>query len=202
MVAFSERIARLKAWMAFLLFIVPVFICQFILSGMMMSISAAAGPADRIAMMDTLILMTFLSSATMLGLLMMWLLSVAFVANRRIAEDLRPPTGKAKVAAAFPFFYLAVAPFLWPGLDETGSGAWVPIAIPMHLLAMVGIFYVLGFAARNLIIAERQQPVAFFDYSGPFFLMWFFPIGVWFVQPRVNRLVEDEPGEQRKPRGL
>jgi len=63
------------------------------------------------------------------------------------------------------------------------------LTAPLHLLAMFSIFYVMAFAARNLIMAERQSPVTFYDYSGPFFLLWFFPVGVWIVQPRVNRLV-------------
>jgi len=41
----------------------------------------------------------------------------------------------------------------------------------------------------RLVTLERRQPVTFFDYSGPFFLFWFFPIGVWFIQPRVNKLL-------------
>lgn len=70
------------------------------------------------------------------------------------------------------------------------SGGSLPgILVVMHLLATIAVLYVLGFSAKNLIMAEKQAAISFFDYAGPFFLMWFFPIGVWFVQPRVNRLV-------------
>jgi hypothetical protein len=33
--------------------------------------------------------------------------------------------------------------------------------------------------------------VSFYDFSGPFFLLWFFPIGIWIIQPRINRLFTD-----------
>ena len=64
--------------------------------------------------------------------------------------------------------------------------------VPMHLLAMLGIFYALVFTANRLTTLERKQQVSFFDYSGPFFLLWFFPIGIWFIQPRVNKLLGND----------
>jgi uncharacterized RDD family membrane protein YckC len=44
--------------------------------------------------------------------------------------------------------------------------------------------------SKNLVLAETSKPASFYDYAGPFFLIWFFPIGVWFTQPRINRLYE------------
>jgi hydrogenase maturation factor len=37
-------------------------------------------------------------------------------------------------------------------------------------------------------LAMTGRTVSFYDYAGPFFLWWFFPLGIWFVQPRINRL--------------
>jgi hypothetical protein len=30
------------------------------------------------------------------------------------------------------------------------------------------------------------------DYIGEFFLFWFFPIGIWFIQPRINNIVSKD----------
>jgi hypothetical protein len=46
--------------------------------------------------------------------------------------------------------------------------------------------------ARNLAMAEKQEKVEFYDYAGAFFLLWFFFIGVWFIQPRINRMFAAE----------
>ena len=62
----------------------------------------------------------------------------------------------------------------------------------MHLLAMAAIFYALGFTSKQLVKLEQRENVSFFNYSGPFFLFWFFPIGIWFIQPKVNKLLGQE----------
>ncbi len=50
------------------------------------------------------------------------------------------------------------------------------------------MFYDLYFVSKNLVLAETSKSASFYDYAGPFFLIWFFPVGVWFIQPRINRL--------------
>ena len=64
------------------------------------------------------------------------------------------------------------------------------IIFPLHLFATYCMFYLLYFVSKNLVLAESGKPASFYDYSGPFFLLWFFPIGIWIVQPRINRLFE------------
>ena len=67
----------------------------------------------------------------------------------------------------------------------------VPVVIfPFHLLATLCMFYDLYFVSKSLVLVESGRPVAFYDFSGPFFLLWFFPIGVWVIQPRINRLLK------------
>jgi|SRR5579863_499719 len=62
------------------------------------------------------------------------------------------------------------------------------LILPFHLLAMVCILYPLYFTSKSLVLAETNSSASFRDYAGAFFLLWFFPIGVWFTQPRINRL--------------
>ncbi len=75
-------------------------------------------------------------------------------------------------------------------IDEDSS--WLAIIMPLHFLAMFCMFYNLYFAAKTIKLAELQRQVNFGDYAGEFFLMWFFPIGVWWLQPKVNRLHDDD----------
>jgi len=65
------------------------------------------------------------------------------------------------------------------------------LILPMHLFAMFCIFYCLYFIAKALKAVELQRPVTFSDFAGEFMLLWFFPIGVWIIQPRVNKLFEE-----------
>lgn len=48
---------------------------------------------------------------------------------------------------------------------------------------------VLILAAKILVSAERQKDATFREFFSTFLLLIFFPIGVWFIQPRVQRLL-------------
>lgn len=188
MTALTEFGARLKAWQVFLLLVLPMFASQFYL----VSNLSLQQPLS-IEEFEALFGQTILMSLLMAFILLAWLLSIGMAANRRVKENLRRNTRLALASAVYAISYIAIAPFIWPGPGELSSGeSSMALVFPFHLLAMVAVFYVLAFAARNIIMAERQSEVSFFDYSGPFFLMWFFPVGVWFVQPRVNRLVSSQ----------
>ena len=63
--------------------------------------------------------------------------------------------------------------------------------VPVHLFSMFCMFYCLYFISKELKAVEWQRPVTFSVYTGEFFLIWFFPIGIWFIQPRINKLSEE-----------
>ena len=45
------------------------------------------------------------------------------------------------------------------------------------------------FVAKTFKTAELQRKVSFSDFAGDFFLVWFLPIGIWIIQPKINRMV-------------
>jgi hypothetical protein len=63
--------------------------------------------------------------------------------------------------------------------------------LPMHLFSMFCIFYSLYFVAKTFKTVELQREVSFSDFAGEFFMIWFLLIGIWIIQPKVNRLVEN-----------
>lgn len=67
----------------------------------------------------------------------------------------------------------------------------VPLVI-LQFIAVIFSFYCIYVAARNFKLAETQRDVTIGDFIGEFVLIWFFPIGIWFLQPKVNDLIEDE----------
>ena len=44
-------------------------------------------------------------------------------------------------------------------------------------------------------MAELQRRVQVKEVLGDFFLFLFFPVGVWFLQPKVNRMCEENDKE-------
>ena len=69
------------------------------------------------------------------------------------------------------------------------------VIFPLYLLSMFCIFYCLYFIAKALKTVEWQKPVTFSDFAREFFLILFFPLGVWIIQPRINKLFDPTVGE-------
>ena len=136
----------------------------------------------------------FLSEVLTLAFLLIligWLASIGHEANKRLPRELQASQIPMFVALTYAALYSVVfSVWLAPGSGSEPSN--MKLILPFHLLAMAGIFYSLGYTAKRLTTVSKGQKVNFFDYSGPFFLLWFFPIGVWFIQPRVNTLLGSE----------
>ena len=71
----------------------------------------------------------------------------------------------------------------------TFAGAF--LVFLFSIFGFLSMLFNLHFVSKSLALAEMQRPLSFYDYAGPFFLLWFFPIGIWFIQPRINRLYAD-----------
>jgi hypothetical protein len=64
--------------------------------------------------------------------------------------------------------------------------------IPLSLISTVLMFYCHYHTGKTLKLVEHGDAPGKVDAIGEFFLIWFYYIGVWFIQPRVNRVVADE----------
>lgn len=62
-------------------------------------------------------------------------------------------------------------------------------AIPMFYVAFAFLHY-LSFPAKTLKSIEIDKEAKLGDYIGDFFLIVFLPIGIWFLQPRINRILK------------
>jgi hypothetical protein len=59
---------------------------------------------------------------------------------------------------------------------------------PLAVLATFCVFYVVRFVAKTLVLAETGKVPTFRDYLATLLLVWFFPVGIWSLQPRINQL--------------
>ena len=66
-------------------------------------------------------------------------------------------------------------------------------ALPF-LYVFYAFFYCLAYPAKALKSIESGKDVSLGDYIGDFFLILFFPIGVWFIQPRLNKIAMKDKG--------
>ena len=109
----------------------------------------------------------------------LWLVGVSRASNLRLAASLQRPTRGIEIGLAYAFVYLLVG---WYPITHGSPGPW--IFVP-HLAAMAAIFYALWFSSRQLS-TFRYGRYSFENTFSSFVLMWFFPIGVWVLQPIVQ----------------
>lgn len=63
-------------------------------------------------------------------------------------------------------------------------------AIPV-LYVFFAYLYCLAFPMKLLNSIETGKEASLGEYIGDFFLVLFLPIGIWFLQPRINKIVAD-----------
>lgn len=117
-----------------------------------------------------------------------WLWNVANTLQQFIEPSMRVSTQLLKVAFILPIIYLVIATVYFAKigimpLNEPG------IMIP-HVISILCFLYVIGFSAKIIKTAEVNQHVSLSDYFGEIFLIFFFPIGIWLLQPRINKIVK------------
>ncbi|MGO3182006.1 MAG: hypothetical protein ACTIJ9_04165 [Aequorivita sp.] len=62
------------------------------------------------------------------------------------------------------------------------------VILPLHLFSMFCMFYMLYFCSKTIKSIELNREVDFSDYAGEFFLLWFYMVGIWILQPKINQL--------------
>jgi len=170
---------RAKHWQIFLLIVGVCFVGQMTVVTSMATQLLSADDFDRTARLFGVMTVVFM--LFFLG----WFWSMGSFLTSIIAEPQRLPIRYFRFALIYPAIYVAF-------FFTTFSASKPPSAliVPFHLLAMSCMFYNLYFVSKSLVLAETGRAASFYDYAGPFFLTWFFPIGIWVVQPRINRLFD------------
>ena len=77
----------------------------------------------------------------------------------------------------------------WIQEIQTGpTGFLIIVVLAVYVLTSLAIVY--SYPVRTLKQLETDEEIDINDYFGDVFLLIFFPIGIWTIQPRVNRLAD------------
>ncbi|MBI1228237.1 MAG: hypothetical protein GC192_23590 [Bacteroidetes bacterium] len=192
-----EIFLKAKHWQLFLLTFGIPMVCQIIFIGSTVVNLSAGNGADPEMMLNFFKFFPFLMSVIM-AIFFGWFWAVALGLDRKIPEHLKLKLGRFKLLIMIPIIYITFFFFFigW-AMNSMGTYASEPnpaifgMIIPLHLFSMFCIFYSLYFVAKTIKTAELQREVVFGDFAGEFFMIWFYPIGIWIVQPKINRMVEE-----------
>jgi len=132
-----------------------------------------------------------------IGLYVGYLWTLGVNLKEKIPSNLKLKSGLFNIAMAYGLIYniffivFSIFGFQYIRFSDSAANPLMVI-MPFHIIAMICMFYGLTFVARALVTAEKQTKVKADDYIGVFFMLWFFPIGIWFIQPRINKLFKSD----------
>lgn len=79
--------------------------------------------------------------------------------------------------------------FVFDGSFESNNG----LVVLAGFYLMYALFQYMSFPAKTLKTIENDKIARFGDYLADFLLFVFSPIGIWFLQPRINKIAERSP---------
>ncbi|MFI5140087.1 MAG: hypothetical protein ACHQIM_19865 [Sphingobacteriales bacterium] len=205
---------RAKHWQLFLLsfgipLLLEIVMMASIFSHLLHQANVPPDPYVLFGYFNLFPVIMLLFMGTMLG----WQWSVATGLQKLLPAGITMKVTMFKTFLIIPVIYICLilgfmSYFVSAGFHRSevvDYGIYISISfaviIPLHLFSMFCLFYCLYFVAKTLKTVELQREAGFSDFAGEFFLTWFFPIGVWILQPRINKMIKDhepvdEPGQQ------
>jgi hypothetical protein len=197
----TEKFLKAKHWQLFLLtFGIPMLFQIVLMITMFANISSGNNP-DVSFMFNYMMffpIIMILLIATQFG----WFWSMAIGLQSKVPENVKMKVKKFKIFFFIPLIYLIlISIFIGVATNlmlESGKApsvglimSLVAIIIPLHFFSMFCIFYSLYFVAKTYKTVELQRQVSFSDFVGEFFMIWFYPIGIWIIQPKINKMFEN-----------
>ena len=172
-----------KAWQIFLLIVIFPFATQsLIMEALINSADLQSGLLFKVM---PLIMLIFI------GIYLLWFWSLGTELNKIVPESVRLKASRFKFGIKFCAIYITAFQIMFIFMANGISlGAFMPIVFVLHLVAMYFMFYSIYFISKNLVAFENVQNDKSASSKGTFFLMWFFPLGIWFIQPRINKMYE------------
>ena len=118
-----------------------------------------------------------------------WLFSIGKWANQHLPESQQKNLTLFTLSFIIPIVYLVLLILVYfPTLNPDSIPQPPNWMFPLHMLSLAGIFYGVWFCAGQYMALLKDQNVNFLIFSSAFFLMFIFPLGLWIIQPSVNRL--------------
>ncbi len=150
-------------------------------------------PSVLFCIKDIPIAIDLFAPLVMTSVLMGWLWTLGTQLNKKVPKKIRMKSGFFRFSIIYIAIYIPCGS-VFLALTETGNPASsiVAIILPFHFFAMFCGFYGCYFISKNFALAEQKQEVIFPDFARLFFLLLVYPIGVWLIQPRVNKMFQDE----------
>jgi hypothetical protein len=189
---------KAKHWQLFLLtFAIPFFLYM---SGIVIMIAILAtqrvhDPYIGLRFLPFFIFIGLIATAVQYG----WMWASGILLNNRLPEELRLNTVFFKICFFYPFIYIPIV-IIIVFTNLPPDPAMFPLAllalIPFHIFAIFCSFYCYYFVARIVKTNEMGMHTTVNDYIAEIFMIWFFFIGIWFLQPKINKIISASDNQE------
>ena len=126
-----------------------------------------------------------------------WFYAVGVFLKKKLPNTVKMDTSKFKFFFFTPLCYMllfyCISLYLFHSVSNGNyqNLGIIIILIPLHFFSMLCLLYCVYYLAKVLKAVEFQRPVTFSEYIVEFLLILFFPIGIWFIQPKINKIFND-----------
>lgn len=196
-----DKLLSAKHWQLFLLTFGLQFVLQIVLVvalfSSMYNNDLESDPFAVFAVIKYFPLVMVLYMAVYLA----WIYSVSIGLQPEVPANVKMKVKKFKILFYIPivyyFAFMIGFSVLFASFNKATSESnfifldqILPFLFPIHIFVLFCMLYTLYFAAKTIKTVELQREVKFGEFVGEFFLVWFYFIGVWILQPKVNKIAE------------
>lgn len=122
-----------------------------------------------------------------------WIYSIGISSNNKLDTHLQINPVVFRTALILPFICLLVFIFLILIPLYRGEILYPPRwGIYINFAGIISFVYSIWYAAKQFSTLRLNRETVFIDYYAAFMALWFGFVGVWFLQPRVRRLLGTE----------
>lgn len=126
------------------------------------------------------------------AILMSWIWTLGINLYKRAPTSTNFKTELIFFVASFCFIVADVIFIFWTVVNFANKTELPSFLFPTlvigHLITFICVFYCSSFLAKMLKVNELKRPVHRREWFGDAMLFVFYLIGVWNIQPRINRL--------------
>jgi hypothetical protein len=111
-----------------------------------------------------------------------WMWAAGMLLNALLPPSMKRDPRPFAIALVLPFVLVLIADFVSAGNPTPPT--WV---LALSVVTFACLFFDIGFVADVLRRVEKPQAMGFGGMAATFFGIWFFVIGIWWIQPKINR---------------
>lgn len=197
-----DKLLNAKHWQLFIIVVgLPIVVHSIFMATIFSQISThnPPDPIKLFSIMPWMFVFYLISMLVLFG----WFYAIVVRLDALIPAPLKINMRRFKIFFFIPLIYFALIfsvvifvmtniAMLRPPLNIGPIVALIFLIIPLHLFSIFCIGHTFYCVGKSIKLAELQRAVKFEDFVGEFFLAWFYLVGFWILQPRLNKLVNEE----------